>query len=135
MSTATMFEYRPGLSLIDFFAVYGRAGPARDQVRWAGGTDEGQSLFPREPGPTWLHVVPRPASGFRRHRKRPPIFVSSAWRATKSRDASCPIASRLAESPEDSCVHCHMPRFKKTDIIHTATTDHRILRTPLPEET
>jgi tetratricopeptide (TPR) repeat protein len=30
----------------------------------------------------------------------------------------------------DSCIDCHMKRLRKTDIVHTATTDHRILRKP-----
>src|SRR5204862_6772852 len=30
----------------------------------------------------------------------------------------------------DRCIDCHMTRLRKTDIVHTATTDHRILRKP-----
>jgi Tetratricopeptide repeat/Cytochrome c554 and c-prime len=31
-------------------------------------------------------------------------------------------------SPNNDCVACHMPRLRNTDVVHAATTDHRILR-------
>ena len=37
---------------------------------------------------------------------------------------------RLAATPKDSCIHCHMARFPSADIAHTAATDHRIRRRP-----
>jgi tetratricopeptide (TPR) repeat protein len=37
---------------------------------------------------------------------------------------------RLAATPQDSCIHCHMARFPSADIAHTAATDHRIRRRP-----
>jgi tetratricopeptide (TPR) repeat protein len=41
-----------------------------------------------------------------------------------------PPAERLAQSREDSCIQCHMPRSPTADVFHSATTDHRILRRP-----
>jgi tetratricopeptide (TPR) repeat protein len=40
-----------------------------------------------------------------------------------------PAAERLAQSRDDNCIQCHMPRASSVDVLHTATTDHRILRT------
>ena len=60
--------------------------------------------------------------------RSPPTTAISAWRVTKARAAACRGPREVAESPDDSCIQCHMPRFKMTDIIHTATTDHRVLR-------
>jgi tetratricopeptide (TPR) repeat protein len=31
-------------------------------------------------------------------------------------------------SPQDSCIDCHVPRYGSSDIAHTASTDHRIVR-------
>jgi Tfp pilus assembly protein PilF len=45
---------------------------------------------------------------------------------------SLPLADRLARSPRDSCIECHMPPYGAADIPHTASTDHRILRTGRP---
>jgi hypothetical protein len=35
---------------------------------------------------------------------------------------------RLKESPQDSCIDCHMPHNSLSNIPHTAGTDHRIVR-------
>jgi predicted CXXCH cytochrome family protein len=42
------------------------------------------------------------------------------------------VAERRQTTPEDSCIVCHMPRSGSSDIVHTAVTDHRILRKPEP---
>jgi Flp pilus assembly protein TadD len=44
------------------------------------------------------------------------------------RGCSLPKAVRLARSREDDCVRCHMPRSRTADVVHGATTDHRIVR-------
>ncbi|QDV57388.1 Doubled CXXCH motif (Paired_CXXCH_1) [Rosistilla oblonga] len=41
---------------------------------------------------------------------------------------SMPPAERLAVSKEDSCMQCHMPKALSSDVAHTSTTDHRVLR-------
>jgi len=38
---------------------------------------------------------------------------------------SAPPATRAEK--QNSCVDCHMPRFQAADIVHTASTDHRII--------
>src|SRR5262249_8954831 len=43
---------------------------------------------------------------------------------------SLPPAARQQRQPDDSCTACHMPRLPSADIVHTAVTDHRILRRP-----
>ncbi len=43
-------------------------------------------------------------------------------------------AERLAKSPDDSCIQCHMPRLAAHDVPHTAQTDHRVLRQPVAAE-
>ena len=35
---------------------------------------------------------------------------------------------RRREEPQDSCVACHMPRYQASDIVHSAATDHTIVR-------
>src|SRR6202011_4679789 len=46
----------------------------------------------------------------------------------EKRGCSVPSAERLRRTPQDSCIDCHMPRYGSSDIPHTASTDHRILR-------
>jgi predicted CXXCH cytochrome family protein len=43
-------------------------------------------------------------------------------------DHGCSAAADLRAAKRDSCIDCHMPRFQPTDIVHTASTDHRVLR-------
>ncbi len=39
-------------------------------------------------------------------------------------------AKKRAELNSGNCVACHMPRFEAADSVHTAATDHRVLRNP-----
>ena len=41
-----------------------------------------------------------------------------------------PREKRRMENEEDSCIACHMRRYKAADIPHNASTNHRILRDP-----
>lgn len=43
---------------------------------------------------------------------------------------SLPLSERLASSPPDNCVGCHMPQKSLTQISHSALTDHRIPARP-----
>jgi len=43
-----------------------------------------------------------------------------------------PTLSKAAHASVTECVSCHMPRLSADDIPHTASTDHRILRSPAP---
>ena len=45
-------------------------------------------------------------------------------------DSGCSLATavRLKQSRDDDCVSCHLPSERSSDVIHTAITDHRILR-------
>lgn len=45
---------------------------------------------------------------------------------------SLPRPVRLRRQADDSCIACHMPPFATADVVHTAATDHRILRRPSP---
>lgn len=49
-------------------------------------------------------------------------------------ECSQPRRERLLESPNDSCIRCHMPKAPASDVPHTAQTDHRVLRSYSPSE-
>lgn len=44
------------------------------------------------------------------------------------KECALPAPTRLAKSPDDNCLACHMPSRNTTDIGHTALTDHSIKR-------
>jgi hypothetical protein len=50
----------------------------------------------------------------------------------QSSPCSLPEPERLERSAQDSCIDCHMPRSRLTDIAHTAETDHTVPRRPTP---
>src|SRR5207247_5463001 len=50
----------------------------------------------------------------------------------KGRGCTLPVAQRLHQSARDSCIDCHMPPYAASDIVHTASTDHRIPRVAKP---
>jgi tetratricopeptide (TPR) repeat protein len=37
-------------------------------------------------------------------------------------------AQRRRQNPQDSCIACHMPRYRSEDVVHQAATEHRIRR-------
>jgi len=43
-------------------------------------------------------------------------------------DHGCSASEDARAARQDSCIDCHMPRFQPTDIVHTASTDHRVIR-------
>jgi tetratricopeptide (TPR) repeat protein len=50
----------------------------------------------------------------------------------RMRGCSEPLVRRKQTSPPNSCIACHVPRYSSSDIVHTASTDHRIVRRPRP---
>ena len=130
----TKFEYRPGLSLIDFFAVYGRADQQKtkfvgqvEQMKESRCYSESQGRL----GCTSCHDPHQLPSS----QERTNYFRQQCLVCHEHKGCNLPESARLAQSRDDSCIQCHMQRFKETDILHTATTDHRILRTPAAERT
>jgi Flp pilus assembly protein TadD len=43
-------------------------------------------------------------------------------------ERGCVAPAPARQAKKDSCIDCHMPRYGASDIPHTASTDHRVLR-------
>lgn len=71
------------------------------------------------------HETPAPKERFTYYRKR-----CLECHGPQSQECSLAKEVRIAKSPEDSCIACHMPRAGSTEIPHTALTDHRVARRP-----
>ena len=65
------------------------------------------------------------------HEKPPAEKRAERYRAAclKCHDCTSPVATRARLVAPDNCTACHMPQFAAEDIVHAATTDHRIIRT------
>ena len=123
------FDYRPGLPLTAFVAIFERR---REGDRKFGGHVEqmhASRCFRESDGRFGCvschnpHKVPAAE-------ERVAYFRGKCLTCHEQKGCSLPTAERTARIPNDSCIQCHMPGFSKTEITHIATTDHRILRDP-----
>jgi hypothetical protein len=127
------FDYRPGLPLHLFLAVYVRAPQLTDNHRAVSHAEQMvvSRCYQESAGKMGCiachdpHVLPAPETKVSYYRQR-----CLACHGQESKGCALPPARRLQASREDNCVACHMQRFDSSDIIHTAFTDHRILRRP-----
>jgi tetratricopeptide (TPR) repeat protein len=131
-------DYRPGLPLEQFWAVFvppPAAGGSRKAVSHVEQMYQSR-CFQASDGPDGLgcischdpHAVVPVA-------QRVTYYRGRCLQCHERHGCSLPVAERRSRSAEDSCVECHMPRFGASDIPHTASTDHRILRDGKTERT
>jgi Tetratricopeptide repeat len=126
-----LYDFRPGMPLEDFWQimVYAHEGDDRKAVNHV----EQMYLsrcFQESNGKLGCINCHDP------HEKLPPEKRVAHYRAACLKchsDCSVPVGTRLQENPANSCTDCHMPRFGAVDIVHTASTDHRIVRRPAKE--
>jgi tetratricopeptide (TPR) repeat protein len=121
------FDYRPGLPLDAFWAVFVLPPGSPELQRAVGQVEQMYSsrCFKASNGAMGCvschdpHALPAPAQKAEYYRER---------------CLKCHQANDCSEKPEvrqrkaDYCAACHMTTFKSSNIAHTAVTDHRILR-------
>ncbi len=121
-------EYRPGLPFYRFWTVVESAkGPAED--RFVGQVEQMHEsrCFRASAGRLGCischdpHRLPAPEETVAYYRDR-------CLECHAERGCRLPAEVRLVRSRDDDCAGCHMPRSRSSDIIHAATTNHRILR-------
>ena len=123
------FDYRPGLPLHRFLAVFlmkkGYGGTfeavGHDEQMEASrcyAASKGQlgCISCHDP-----HRLPAPATKVAYYRER-------CLACHEKRGCALSISQRLARGQGEDCIACHMPRPAISNVPHTAATDHRILR-------
>lgn len=132
------FDFRPGMRLEDVWMVFvddthtTSGGPIRavnqvEQMR-------ASVCFSQSNGRLGClschdaHMVPAPA-------ERADFYRSRCVTCHAESDCRLPDGVRQAAPARGSCIACHMPPLETRDVPHTAQTDHRILRQPLPSPT
>jgi predicted CXXCH cytochrome family protein len=123
------FDFRPGLPLHRFWAVFQMTKGSRDQFEAVGHVEQIESsrCFRESQGQLGCischdpHRLPAPATRVAYYRDR-------CMECHQRRGCALPSAERQARGQGEDCVACHMPRLAVTNIPHTAATDHRIPR-------
>lgn len=124
------FDYRPGLPLHLFIAVFVKPPEAGKDSKFVGQFEQmhASRCFQKSKGQLGCischdpHRVPAATEKVAYYRAR-------CLTCHQEKSCSLPLKSRLEQSKDDSCIQCHMARMK-ADITHTSISDHRIPRRP-----
>jgi hypothetical protein len=121
-------DFRPGLPLDEFVAVFVEAGPA-GRSRAVGQVEQmhASRCYAASGGALGCISCHDP------HRRpgraeRAQHYRASCLACHETKACRIPEPDRRARQADDSCVDCHMPRRGTKDVAHTAMTDHRIPR-------
>jgi len=123
------FDFRPGLPLHRFWAVFQRNTGNPDQFEAVGQVEQIESsrCFRESQGQLGCischdpHRLPAPTTKVAYYRDR-------CLECHERKGCALPSAVRQARGPGEDCVACHMPRLAIQNIPHTAETNHRIPR-------
>jgi len=129
----SLADYRPGLPLDLFLAVFVPPAEVRDNQKAVGQTEQmyASQCFQMSSGqlgcischdPHRLPPAEQKAAYFRQR------CLTCHASSTRRPACSFPLPARRAQA--DNCAACHMPSRGSSNIIHASITDHRILRRP-----
>ncbi len=132
-----LFDYRPGLPLADFWAVLVHARQSGEDAKAVNHVEQmyQSKCFQRPVGSLKLgcitchdpHVQVGPQERVNHYRES---CLRCHDETQGQHGCSVPLPERRQTSLNDSCIDCHMPRYDSSDVAHTASTDHRIVRRP-----
>jgi predicted CXXCH cytochrome family protein len=122
------FDFRPGLPLHRFLAVFVQKNGNEGKVEVAGQVEQLESsrCFRASQGQLGCaschdpHRLPEPSIKAAYYRER-------CLECHGKKGCAVPLAERQARGPGEDCIACHMRR-SNTNIVHVAETDHRIRR-------
>jgi hypothetical protein len=125
------FDYRPGLPLDLFIAVYVKHSSLTDYHHSVGQVEQ-VAVSKCEAGSNGRfgctschdpHKAPAPA-------EKEAFYRQKCLACHQDKGCSLPLPAR--KDRNDACTVCHMPKAASANIAHTAVTDHRVMRRELP---
>jgi tetratricopeptide (TPR) repeat protein len=126
-----LYDYRPGLPLDRFWSIFVAAPGAKDSARAVGHVEQmyASRCFQASAGPEQLACLScHDPHGHVPAAEHVAYYRERCLQCHAQHGCSLARAERLRRQPADSCIACHMPRYSTSDIVHAASTDHRILR-------
>ena len=128
------FEFRPGLPLEAFQTVYMRHPNLLDYGKSVGQFEQlsVSKCFTAKRGKMGCtschdpHVAPAPA-------EKIDFYRNKCTSCHQKPEVECKAPASEQQAKANSCIACHMPVASSKNIVHTAVTDHRILRRPATE--
>jgi Tfp pilus assembly protein PilF len=134
-----LFDYRPGLPLGLFLAVFVRQPDLTDRRKAVGHVEQMRAsrCYQKSKGRLGCaschdpHELPAPEKRVAFYRDR---CLTCHGQPGEGPECSLPREERLVQQKDDSCIACHLPRVQSSDIAHTAVSDHRIPRHPPVKE-
>jgi hypothetical protein len=123
------FDYRPGLPLESFWAVYVSPPEASGQHKAVGQVEQmyQSRCFTASSGRLGCASCHDPHQDPPQE-QRAAFYRGRCLNCHQTADCTAPAPARREKA--DSCAACHMTRLTETDVVHVAITDHRILRSP-----
>jgi hypothetical protein len=128
-----LFDYRPGLPLHDFWAVLVHDRQSGEDAKAVNHVEQmyQSKCFPQPINGVQLgcttchnpHVHIGPA-------EREAHYRAMCLKCHDAAKGQTPCSESVSKRKPDNCIACHMPRYAASDIAHTASTDHRIVRRP-----
>ncbi len=124
----SLFDYRPGLPLHEFLAVYVTAPEKSDNYKAVSQVEQMHVSRCFQAGGGKMGCITchdphsLPAAG-----EKTAFYRQRCLQCHTDQSCSLPSATRQ-ETKGNDCAACHMPRGSSTDVVHAAITDHRIVR-------
>jgi predicted CXXCH cytochrome family protein len=137
------YDFRPGLPLHLFMSVFVKPPELNDNGKFVGQVEQMHlsKCFQKSNGKLGCischdpHRQPKPEERVSFYRQRCLSCHETLGGLNIPAGIPCSLAKdeRLKQSPQDSCIQCHMPT-RDADIRHTSFSDHRVVRRPDPTE-
>lgn len=134
-----LYDFRPGLPLSEFWSVFIDEGQQGQQRKIVNHVEQMylSKCYEKTEGSDKLHCISchnpheKPSTAQRVDYYRNKCLNCHPETMPKGRLAtSCALSKkeRTMKDSQDSCISCHMPAYALSEVVHTAFTDHRIVR-------
>jgi len=136
-----LYDFRPGMELDRFWSIFVHPQESGHDRKFVNHVEQMyiSRCFKQSSGDDKLgctschdpHQAVSPAERRTYFRERCLRCHSVAAKTEPGIPCAVPLAQRITRN-QDNCAACHMPPYASSDIAHSAATDHRIVRRPVP---